>query len=239
MHAHLHTMLLCEGQKEIPWADQLSHTHWVCMCAHPTVNVLQKKTAKNNMGPTGHAALHLFLAWKPVIRNSLPVHRCVCVRVYSEPRLITPPPNRTFIWDTFMFFAVHWFAPTISCLWKSAEPVASLTALRRDVWSEPVPVTAWVSYYVRLTQRYWHMLLVLWLQIFLQGGVFFLSFFLSSFVLFFDQSCGINGKFRIKDWIVVDFRNLPGQLQLVCLLLWFHFIYFFNDSLVSDCCWTA
>lgn len=146
-----------------------------CLC-------ITENTEKNNVGPTGHAALHLFLAWKPVIRNSLPVHRCVCVRVYSEHQLIRPPPHRTFIWGTFMFFAVHWFAPPIGCLWKSAEPVAALTASRRDVWSERVPATAWVGYYVRLTHRYWHMLLVSGLQILLQGGVFIFLSFLFCFV---------------------------------------------------------
>lgn len=179
MPAHSHTMLLCERQKEIPWADQLSHTHYVCPsdCLCITEN-----PGKNNMGPTGHAALHLVLAWKPVIRNSLPVYRCLCVRVYSEHHLITLPPNRTFIRETFMFFSVHWFAPTIGCLWKSARPVVALTASIRDAWSESVPTTAWVGYYVRLTHRYWHMLLVLWLQILLQGFAAwwaFLGFFFS------------------------------------------------------------
>lgn len=188
------------------------------------------------MGPTGHAVLHLFLAWKPVIRNSLPVHRCVCVHVYFEHQLITPPPNRTFIWDTFMFFAVHWLAPTFNGLWKSAEPVVALTASRRDVWSESVSATAWVSYYVRLTHRYWHMLHVLWLQILLQGDVFFLSVFL---VLFCFWSKLWN------QWEVQDQSLNSCWLQesagstMACLPVVVAFIYFFNDSLVNDCCWTA
>lgn len=78
---HIHTPCFCvRGSRR--YREQTScHTHTGCVCVHPTVYVLQKKTAKNNMGPTGHAALHLFLAWKPVIRNSLPVQRCVCVCV--------------------------------------------------------------------------------------------------------------------------------------------------------------
>lgn len=70
------------------------------------------------------------------------------------------------------------------------------------------PATARVSYYVRLTHRYWR-------------THFFFFFFSTNLVFFFvcfgfDQSCGVSGKFRIKVWTVVDFRNLPG-LTTACL----------------------